>query len=207
VRGDLKAVVRAILLDADARQARNPVVSDFGKLKEPVLYITSLLRALGSTSDGVDPISRATNMGQNVYTSPTVFNYYPFDYVLPGTSLAGPQYGIFDATTYFARANWVYNDVTLAAPCTGSVCGRPAANTVVGALGTLTNYAPLQTVANDPAALVQQVNVQLLHGTMPPFMKQQIINAVSAIPVANTLERARAAVYLTASSPRFQTEF
>ena len=55
-------------------------------------------------------------MDQNVYTSPTVFNYYPADYVIPGTTLAGPQFGIFNATTYFPRANFMYN-LSLGASC------------------------------------------------------------------------------------------
>jgi hypothetical protein len=47
----------------------------------------------------------------------------------------------------------------------------------------------------------------LLQKSMPTFMRQQIINAVAAYPVTSLLDRARTAVYLTASSPRFQTEY
>ncbi|HVE49444.1 MAG TPA: DUF1800 family protein [Casimicrobiaceae bacterium] len=207
VRGDLKAVVRAILLDPEARAPRNPAISSFGKLKEPVLYVTGLLRALGAVSDGVDPIVRTSAMGQNVYTPPTVFNYYPADYVLPGTELAGPPFGIFDATTYFTRANWVYNQITLAASCSGTVCGPNADTTVVSAVGTKVDYVSISTLANDPAALVDRVDLLLFQRTMPTFVKQQIINAVSAYPVTSALDRARTAVYLAAISPRYQTEF
>jgi len=207
VRGDLRAVVRAILLDPEARAPRNPVVSSFGKLKEPVLYVTGLLRALGAVSDGVDPIVRTSAMGQNVYTSPTVFNYYLADYVVPGTDLAGPPFNIFDATTYFTRVNWVYNQVTLGAACTGTVCGPAPDTTVVNAIGTKVDYVSISTLANDPVALVERVNLLLYQGTMPSFMKQQIINAVAAYPATNALDRARTAVYLAAISPRYQTEF
>jgi uncharacterized protein (DUF1800 family) len=210
VRGDLKAVVRAILLDPEARAPRNPVVSQFGKLKEPVLFITGLLRALGASSDGVDPIVRASAMGQNVYTSPTVFNYYLADYVVPGTTLAGPPFNIFDATTYFTRVNYVYNQLTLGASCSGTVCGPNPDATVVNATGTKIDYAPFTALAADPAALVARVDLVLFQGTMPGFMKQQIINAVAAYPSATAtdlLNRARTAVYLAAISPRYQTEF
>jgi hypothetical protein len=210
VRGDLKAVVRAILRDPEARAPRNPVVSRFGKLKEPVLFVTGLLRALGATSDGVDPIVRTSAMGQNVFTSPTVFNYYLADYVVPGSELAGPPFNIFDATTYFTRVNWVYNQVTLATTCAGSVCGPGPDATVVNSTGTKVDYASLQALANDPAALVNEVDRLLFQGTMPGFMRQQIINAVSAYPSATAtdlLNRARTAVYLAAISPRYQTEF
>ena len=174
---------------------------------EPVLYVTGLLRALGAASDGVDPIVRTAAMGQNVYTSPTVFNYYLADYMVPGTQLAGPPFNSFDATTYFTRVNWVYNQVTFGAACAGSLCGPGPDTTVVGAIGTRVDYAGMQSIANDPAALEQHVNAVLFQGTMPSFMKQQIINAVSAYPVTDTLNRARTAVYLAAISPRYQTEF
>jgi uncharacterized protein (DUF1800 family) len=210
VKGDLKATVRAILLHPEARAPRNPVVSAFGKLKEPVLYVTSALRALGAQSDGVDPISRVRAMGQDVYASPTVFNYYPADYVVPGTALAGPPFGIFDATTYFTRANWAYNQLTLAASCTGNVCGPAPDTSVVNAVGTRVDYTALAAIAADPAALVDRVDDLLLQKSMSRFMRQQIISAVAAYPsasAADLLNRARTAVYLTVSSPRFQTEF
>lgn len=209
-RGDLRAVVRAILLHGEARADRDSGSSAFGKLKEPVLLITSALRALGATSDGVDPIQRARSMGQNVFTAESVFNYYPADYAIPGTGLMGPPFGIFDATNYFARTNWVYNQLTLGASCTGNVCGPALDTTVVDALGTRVDYTPLADIAGDAAALVDRVNVILLHNTMTAAMRQQIINAVSAYPSASAtdrLNRARTAVYLAVSSPRFQTEF
>lgn len=210
VKGDLRATVRAILLHPEARAPRNPVVSSFGKLKEPVLFVTSALRALGAQSDGVDPITRVRAMGQDVYASPTVFNYYPADYVVPGTELAGPSFGIFDATTYFTRANWTYNQLSLGATCSGNVCGVNLDPTVVSSVGTKVDYTSLAAVAADPAALVDMVDNVLLQKSMPTFMRQQIINAVAAYPsatAADRLNRARTAVYLTVSSPRFQTEY
>jgi uncharacterized protein (DUF1800 family) len=210
VKGDLRATVRAILLHPEARAPRNPVVSSFGKLKEPVLLVTSALRALGAQSDGVDPITRVRAMGQDVYASPTVFNYYPADYVVPGTELAGPSFGIFDATTYFTRANWTYNQLSLGATCSGNVCGVNLDPTVVSSVGTKVDYTSLAAVAADPAALVDMVDNVLLQKSMPTFMRQQIINAVAAYPsatAADRLNRARTAVYLTVSSPRFQTEY
>ena len=127
--GDMKSVIKAILLDPEALAPRNPVTSSFGKLKEPVLLVTNMLRAMTATSDGVYPLLQTPNMDQNVYTSPTVFNYYPADYVIPGTTLAGPQFGIFNATTYFPRANFMYN-LSLGAGCTAAAL--PPANIICG---------------------------------------------------------------------------
>jgi len=149
-------------------------------------------------------------MGQNVFTAESVFNYYPADYAISGTSLMGPPFGIFEATNYFARTNWVYNQLTLGASCTGNVCGPALDTTVVDALGTRVDYTSFADIAGDAAALVDRVNVILLHNSMTASMRQQIINAVSAYPLASAtdrLNRARTAVYLAISSPRFQTEF
>jgi uncharacterized protein (DUF1800 family) len=219
-RGNMKAVVKAVLMDPEARAARNPVVSTFGKLKEPVLFVTSFLRAMNVASDGVYPLLQTPNMGQNVYTPETVFNYYPADFMIAGTSLAGPQFGILDATTYFRRANFMWN-LTLGAACpalTPNLCGQNPdvsvyVNGLPSTLGTRVDYAALVAIANDPVALTQQVNNMLLFGTMSPTMKQQIINAVNAVPVsvpitnAQLRDRARTAVYLTAVSPKYQMEF
>jgi hypothetical protein len=219
VRGDMKAVVKAVLLDPEALTPRNPVTSTFGKLKEPVLLVTNLLRAMNSTSDGVYPLLQTPNMDESVYTSPTVFNYYPADYVIPGTNnLLGPQFGIFNATTYFPRANFMYN-LSLGASCPGltpQVCGPNADATVLGSTGTKIDYGQLTPFANNSTNLVQQVNNMLLFGTMPPGMKLAIKNAIDIPALGGAagpytaqqlLDRARTAVYLVTVSPKYQLEF
>ena len=180
VRGDMKAVIKAVLLDPEALAPRNPVTSSFGKLKEPVMLVTNLLRVTTALSDGVYPTLQTPNMDQNVYTSPTVFNYYPADYVIPGSNLAGPQFGIFNATTYFPRANIMYN-LTLGASCpaaTPNVCGPNPDATVKNSVGTKIDYGQLTPFANNSNNLIQQVNNMLLFGTMPPGMKLAIKTAI-----------------------------
>jgi len=221
VRGDMKAVIKAVLLDAEALAPRNPAVSSFGKLKEPVLLVTNMLRAMNGTSDGVYLLNQLPNMDENVYTSPTVFNYYPADYVIPGTSLAGPQFGIFNATTYFPRANFMYN-LSLGGGCpaaTPNICGPSNGNpdtTVLGSTGTKIDYGTLIPFAGNTASLIQQVNNMLLFGTMPPGMKLAIKNAIDITalggpsgPYSATQlrDRARTAVYLVTVSPKYQLEF
>src|SRR2546430_3198755 len=100
VRGDMKAVITAILLDPEAR---GDVKTDpnYGRLREPVQFILNMLRTFNATSDGalfnftsgnfacgrtfLSPFS--TCMGQDLFNPPTVFSYYPADYNLPGTNL------------------------------------------------------------------------------------------------------------------------
>src|SRR5208337_2052608 len=81
VRGNLKAVVSAILTDAEARGDAHTEAS-YGKLREPVLFLTAAARAVGTTSDGVYFTQQARNLGQDLFNSPSVFNYYPPDYVV-----------------------------------------------------------------------------------------------------------------------------
>lgn len=218
VRGDLRAVVRAILLDAEARAPRNPVMSAHGKLKEPVLLITNLLRALDAISDGVYLRAPATSMGQNVYNSPTVFNYYQQDFVIPGTTLSGPPFQIFDATSYFARTNFVYNLIyngtcDTGAPTSPSYCGPAPDPTVFGSTGTKLSWQPFKTFAPDPVGLVDLLSIQLLNTKLPKAQRLKVINAVSAValgtPFTNQqlLDRVRMAAYLIAVSPQYQVEY
>ena len=60
--------------------------------------------------------------------------------------------------------------------------------------------------AGNPPALVDSLNVLLLHGTMSSEMRSSIIGAVNAVAATNTLKRARTAVYLVATSSQYQVE-
>ena len=221
VRGNLKAVVRAILLDPEARAPRNPVFSKFGALKEPVLLITNFLRAVGASSDGVYLLnSRVTNMGQDPFNSPTVFNFFPADYVIPGTNLSGPQFGILDATTYFSRVNFFYSmlgfgaaNACAPAPSTNVNLGACARDTtVIGSTGTKIDLSIAAALYNNVPALVDYVSNALLYEPLSPAWRTQIIAAVSAVTLSATptdvqkYDRARTAYYLIAISPKYQTE-
>lgn len=74
VRGDMRAVLRAILLDPEARGAAK-TATDYGKLREPALFVTGMLRALEGQSDGVYPLQQARAMGQDVFSAPSVFSF------------------------------------------------------------------------------------------------------------------------------------
>src|SRR6266446_5189298 len=110
VRGDMKAIITAILLDPEAR---TDVKTDpnYGRLREPVQFMGNLLRLFNATSDGVLVTNTAgsfsTPLGQDVFNPPTVFSYFPADYGLPGTSLIAPEFGILDTSTTYQRANFV----------------------------------------------------------------------------------------------------
>lgn len=190
VRGDMKAVITAILLDPEAR---GDVKTDpnYGHLREPVLYVTNVLRAFGATSDG-DLNSQTNQMGQNLFYSPTVFNYYSPDYQLPNMNLYAPEFDIESTAASLNRANFVNTMV------------YSRLNTGTG--GTSLDLSPLQAVAGDPAKLVSVLDTIMMHGTMSPTMRGVVTNAVSNIPAANTMQRAQTAVYLVATSSQYQIE-
>jgi uncharacterized protein (DUF1800 family) len=196
VRGDLAAVVRAILSDAEGR-GDAPSSAAAGHLREPALFITAVLRGLGGKSDGVFLRGQAAAMGQPVFTPPTVFNFYPPSYRLPGTSTAAPEFFIDDAATALARANFL-NTLIYG----GGATPDP---TVVNSIGTTLDLTPLTTAAT-PDALVDQLSTQLLHGSLSGAAHAAVTTALAALPASDALGRARAAAYLVASSPQFQVE-
>jgi uncharacterized protein (DUF1800 family) len=196
-RGDLRAVVRAILLDPEARGARK-IDPDYGKLVEPVLYMTGMARALNGQTDGVFFRASSNTLGQFVFYAPSVFNYYPFDYPVPGTTLLGPEFGIQTSTTAIGRAN-VANTLVM-----GNGIAPDA--TVFGATGTQVNLASYQAVAMDAAALADRLDRNLLAGRMSAGMRSAIIAAVNAASPTDALARARAGAWLVMTSPQYQVQ-
>lgn len=196
VRGDLGAVVRAILTDPEARTTTPP--SDFGHLKEPVLLVLGILRALNGTSDGVYLRGQVSSMSQNLFYPPSVFNYYPPDNPLPNTTAVGPEFAIMNSSTALNRANFSNSVVN-----SNGIAPDP---NVQGATGTSVNLAFLQALAGDPPQMVEKLNFVMLHGSMSQQMKDAIVTAVNAVNANDPLGRARCAAYLVATSSQYQVQ-
>lgn len=203
VRGDMQAVVRAILLDPEAR---GDVKTDpsYGKLREPVQMITNFARHLGVRGANDGPISDgvvnglSSPLGQNTFYSPSVFNYYPPGYVVPGSAIPGPEFALMNTGTSVGRANLVN---TLVFGQIGTSESVP--------LGTSLDMTEMTNLAaTDPTGtlLVDTLDKRMLHGTMSPEMRTSILTAFTAITPSNPLQRARQAVYLVASSSQFQVQ-
>lgn len=203
VRGDMKSVVRAILLDPEAR---GDIKTDpnYGKLREPVQLVTNVLKTFGvksadltQQSDGV--VTNYTNpLAQNPFNSPTVFNYYSPDYVIPGTSLLGPEFGIMTTGTSVARANFV-NTATFSRISV-------AETSPLGTSIDLTEWEAL--AAADPTGnrLLDELNHRMLHGRMSAAMRAAILPAFTAVSATTPRARAQAAIYLVATSSQFQIQ-
>ncbi len=184
VKGDLQAVVRAILLDAEAAAAP----STTGHLREPVLYTIAPLRALGAAVADVNSLPyQASQMGQNLFYSPSVFNYYSPNYRAGKTGLFGPEFQLMTPSTAILRDNFAY---------------RVARN----GLGTSAaiDMTPLETLAANPADLVDALNAAFLHGQMAADVRASILTAVAAS--TDNRNRARTALYLVLSSSQYQVQ-
>ena len=183
VRGDLKAVVKAILTDPEATTP-NPAN---GHLREPVLFSTTLLRNLNVNVTGEPSVPRETEaMGQKLLFPGSVFNYFSPFYRIVGTPVTAPEYQILNASTALARANFVYH----------------ALNGRLG--GVSINLTTFEELAAYPDQLVDAISNTFLRGQMPAAMKTSILAAING--VTDNRIRARNALYLAGVSSQYQVE-
>lgn len=220
VRGDMKAVVKAILLDPEAR-GDFKTDPNYGKLREPVQLTTNFARAMGVRSaDGLSQTdgyltgrSEYTGMGQTPFMSPTVFNFFPPDYVIPGTATVGPEFAIMTTGTTVQRSNFI-NRMVLPGGL-GSTTVPIAVSSPNSPNGLSFDFSDLQALAAaDPTSglLLDELNRRMLHSTMSSQMKTTIQTAVNAITMSGTptstqtLSRVQQAVYLVATSSQYQVQ-
>jgi uncharacterized protein (DUF1800 family) len=203
----MQEVVKAILLDPEAR---GDVKTDprYGKLREPVQLLTTVMRSFdvgGASGAGLPPAGQSdgvvnnsvSTLGQNVFNSPTVFNFYQPNYVVPGSTILGPEFGIFTTGTSIARANlfatYAFNGLAVALP------DRP--------LGTKINLEEARAIsAADTSGnqLLDHLNNKMMHGTMSTAMRNAILPAITS--TSDHLLRSQRAVYLIASSSQYQVQ-
>ena len=195
VRGNLGAVVRAILLDPEARGSVKTDPS-YGRVKDPVLLLTGPARALGIATDGVWFARASGALEQPVYLSPTVFNFYPPDYS-PDSSLVSPASALLDSGSVFTRANLLLQLLYQSQGPDG---------TVPGATGTQTGLGDLAPFDGDSGALMDSIDALLLHGTLSAGARSAVLDAVNAQSTDASPSRVRAAVYAVLTSPSYQVE-
>ncbi len=193
-RGNLKAVVRAILLDPEAR---NPDLNapDWGKVREPILRFSGWARAFGANStNGVwampDTTDNTIRLAQSPMRSASVFNFFRPRYVPPVTELArrhlvAPELQITDETSVAGYLNFlaIYVDR--------------------GWEDLQTSYAAEIALAPDSAALVARVALLLAGDAFSDRTAAAIAQAVSSIPPERPRDRVRAAITLVAATPEY----
>ncbi|GAA0770048.1 DUF1800 family protein [Ideonella azotifigens] len=218
VRGDLKAVVRAILIDDEARSVTLAGGDAYGKLREPVLRLTALLRAyptrslsgLMQTGAWDDP---AATIGQVPLQAPSVFNFYRPGYVPPGgeaaqRSLTLPE---MQATTETSVAGYATAMMNILANGAGV---KVTVGTTTG-LDVQTDYSADVALAANADTLARKVCDRLITGTPPAALITGMTEAINSIAIpkatasnadkvaAAKLNRVRAALLLAVTSPEF----
>jgi uncharacterized protein (DUF1800 family) len=216
-RGNLKAVVQAILLDPEARGDVKTAAS-YGKLREPAQYIISVLRALNvksadktTTSDGVlgsrsTPVDFTGSLDQPIFQPTTVFSYYQPEYEVPGTKILGPAFGILSTSTTLRRANNINTLIYTGVPANLT---SPTAFSPDRPKGTSVDLSNLEALASTPDAIADQLNALMLHGTMSTAVRNSITTAMNAIPTSDVnfaRKRAQVAAYLVATSSQYDVQ-
>jgi uncharacterized protein (DUF1800 family) len=207
VRGDMRAVIKAILLDSEAR--KDPAIDNpaIGKLREPVLRLANWLRAFAAkSSSGAFRITNLddplTGLGQTPMRSPSVFNFYRPGYVPPNSSIANaqlvsPEMQITAETSVVGYLNFMRDAI---------------ANGTGTSRDVKADYANLTTLATTPDLLLDKVNLLLMANQMSSTLRGQIIAAVNSIAMPTTpqtaidtakLNRVYMSVYLTMASPEY----
>lgn len=201
VRGDMYSVVRAVLMDVEARSFELSQRPTYGKVKEPIIKATALFRAFEGGSNYYNRIyipSPQDHLAQAPLRSPTVFNFFEPNYTLPGpiaeAGLYSPEFQIFTDTTAITQPNFYYTYI---------YNNRSTTDMTQQTVGlNLTNWIPL---AKTPQFLVEEISLLLTSGTMNKQNIDRIVSAVNSIPTGNTIndtERVRSAIYLVITSPQ-----
>ena len=194
VRGDMKAVWSAILLDAEARPA-NPNLT-FGKLTEPLVRLLQWGHTFKATSSddtwSLGYTDSDTTLGQMPLRAPSVFNFFRPGYVPPQTQLANqnlvaPEFQILTEPTVVSYINYM-------------------AGTVNNARNIKADYSYEKSIASDPAALVAHLNLCLAAGNVSVANQSLISSAITSIAAttdAGVLNRIYAAILMVMSSPDY----
>jgi uncharacterized protein (DUF1800 family) len=188
VRGEMKAVVTAILTDAEARAGDDPnasVNSSLGHLREPVLFMANILRALNATLGTDSAIyNDASLMGQNLFRAPSVFSYFSPQYRTEH-GLLGPEFQIYTTATVAERAD-IVNSI---------LYGHLDKSTTV-------NLTTFVQNASSASAMMDYISYVFLHHSMSAALSQAAVNAANA--AGTPTAKVQAALYTVLTSGEYQ---
>jgi hypothetical protein len=206
VRGDLGAVVQAILMDFDAMDSYLKGDLEFGKLREPLLMVTHLYRAFDAVIDPafaanpewVELINNARRrFAQSPLGSPSVFNFFKPGYAQPGlisdSGFLSPEFQVVNESQVVNVANFFFDTVVRNPPPSPSNWLSPYQIQIDGLLA----------LANNPPAVLDRLNVLLMSGQMSQSMHQIITDRVNEIPSNEPTARVTEAIYYVITSPEY----
>jgi uncharacterized protein (DUF1800 family) len=208
VRGDLRAVVKAILLDSEARAPAAGQASSFGKLREPIQRFTQFHRAFGAKrSSGyydIYDLGGSDSLGQSPVRAPSVFNYYHADFapsgVLASAGLVGPEFEITNSATIsgfmdFSKYGIINGFDQYASDTTRWL--KP-------------DYSAYISMAGNPTQLVDALNLVLMAGSMSAQFRTQLIDVATKLTDGNattqSTERVKTVLWLMLNSPEYSIQ-
>ncbi|MEE4297942.1 MAG: DUF1800 domain-containing protein [Pseudomonadales bacterium] len=202
-RGDMRAVLRAILLDPEALVAPELAGAGAGKVREPFLRWLQMHHAIGhTTSDGTYPVVGSSVeflTGQHVLRAPSVFNFYLPIYAPPGpvsdAGLVAPELQIVTDSTVVGWANLVAS----------MLFGPTSVQTPEGFAQIGLDLLEWEALASDPEALLDRIDAVLTYGTMSDATRQSILTVLEPIRDDPGIS-ARVALYLALVSPDYVVE-
>ncbi len=203
VRGDLGAVFKAILIDDEALAAAGLTSQTFGKVREPFVRFVQWARTFNMKKptsgkyDLFDTSQQSNSLGQMVFRSPSVFNFFRPGYVPAGTAIASnklvaPEFQIVNEISTIGYANYMHNVAT----DKSNVNREP-------------DYSAEMLIANDSTALINRIDLLMTAGQMSQANKDRIKQAVDSItlPATNDTDarfnRVAAAIVLTMVTPQY----
>lgn len=197
VRGDLRAVIGAILLDSEAR---SPTAStSYGKQREPVIRFANFLRGLGARSEnGINMIhyleDADNGLGQSPLLAPSVFNFFSPNFRPAGpiaqAGLVAPEFQITTETTVVGGLNFFSKLFRQG----GYGWGESQLKL---------NYAPLQTLAVNADLLIAELNALFFNYTMSSTLAQRMKTMINSYAAQDTHRRVKSALTLVSLSPEF----
>ena len=215
VRGDLKAVFAAVLLDDEARGPTYLVLNAFGKLREPIIRLVQWGRSFGIASARGswkigDLSNPATQLGQSPLRSPSVFNFFRPGYVPPSTALSAsltpaPEFQLVNESSVGGYLNYMQGVIR-----NGIFVNSPdlpnAASNATNGYDITAAYSVELPLAGDAQKLVKQLGLMLCAGQLSDATQTLIVNALNATPITAASsdsarrDRVAAAIFLVMAS-------
>ena len=221
VRGDLRAVFAAVLLDDEARSPAGLRDPRFGRLREPMVRLVQWGRTFGATSAHGswkigDLSNPATQLGQSPLRSPSVFNFFRPGYVPPATHMAAngavaPEFQIVTESSVAGYINYLQGVVRNGIYVNDPDLPNHVSNSKNPKNGfdIKASYTAELAVASDAKALVARLNLLLCAGQLPAALQARMVTALNATPLTATstpekrLDRVSAAVLLVMAAPQY----
>jgi uncharacterized protein (DUF1800 family) len=204
VRGNLAAVIKAIILDDEARSCASVRDPNKGKLTEPIIRSSQYLRNIGVKNQGSFMVNHGAYMGnqtmQAPLSAPSVFNFFRPDYVPSGeiseNDLVAPEFQILNSVTALTYPNMVFNAVYYE---------FIVDNWEEGLFNSYSNLVRLMPSTFDDEVLLNQIDLMFTYGNMSEFTRSLIKDAIKELPptLDGFTNKIRIAMYLTLISPDY----